>query len=239
MKTERGATSPAREVELEPRTPQRAIFARSEGDRYFARNRREYEGTPRSADELLDAMERHGSLPERVAPARVLEVGAANGWRLALLRERRPGVRAVAVDPSAAALVDGRTRHPGVASARATADRLPFVDGTFDWILFGFCLYLCDRDDLFRIAAEADRVLAPEGSIGIVDFVAGEPHATPYAHAPGAYSYKMDHASMFTWNPVYRRVHHATRPYDASGDLLAVTVLSRRPASAFPVRDRG
>ena len=51
----------------------------------------------------------------------------------------------------------------GVNAVQGTADRLPYRDGLFDVVVFGFCLYLCDREDLFRIASEADRVLNDQG----------------------------------------------------------------------------
>ena len=44
-----------------------------------------------------------------------------------------------------------------------TADKLPFEDQSVDILVYGFCLYLCDREDMFNIAAEANRVIKSSG----------------------------------------------------------------------------
>jgi ubiquinone/menaquinone biosynthesis C-methylase UbiE len=49
--------------------------------------------------------------------------------------------------------------NKGVDAKQGTADELPFPNNSFDIVVFDFCLYLCDRLDLFKITAEADRVL--------------------------------------------------------------------------------
>ena len=59
---------------------------------------------------------------------------------------------------------------------QGAADQLYFESQTFDFVVFGFCLYLCDRDDLFEIAKEAHRVLKPTGWLVIHDFFAEPPH---------------------------------------------------------------
>jgi hypothetical protein len=46
-------------------------------------------------------------------PSSVLEIGAANGFRLAVISERY-GARVVAVEPSVEAIVDGKARFPCV-----------------------------------------------------------------------------------------------------------------------------
>jgi len=66
---------------------------------------------------------------------RVLDVGCGPG---ALTSElvRRLGAAAVsAVDPSESFVAAARERHPGVSVERASAERLPFADGSFDAVL--------------------------------------------------------------------------------------------------------
>jgi len=86
---------------------------------------------------------------------------------------------------------------------QATADNIPFENNRFDLVIFGFCLYLCDRKDLFKIAYEVDRVLADGGELAILDFSPAFPYRNPYSHQPGIFSYKMAYADLFTWNPAY------------------------------------
>ena len=217
---------------------QRDVFTASEGDGYFRRNPIDPATLPERAanDPLLVAL---ASLDP--PPARVLEVGASNGWRLEHLRHLTPDARYAGIDPSSEALADGHERFPHIALARATAERLPFAGRTFDLVILGFCLYLCDPDDLFRIAAETDRVLRPEGWVAIHDFLPDEPHRRAYAHRAGVFSHKMDHAAMFLWNPLYRLVHRRTMTHPGAqgaspDDRVAVSVLRRLPELAFRLR---
>ena len=167
------------------------------------------------------------SIPLR--PTRVLEIGAGNGWRLACMAEEHPELVCAGLEPSAEAVADGEERFGRVRLQQGTADDLPYAERSFDLVIFGFCLYLCDREDLFRIAQETDRVLDQVGHIAILDFFCENPRRTPYEHCERVFSYKMDYARMFLWNPGYRSVYHETLPYGQgdSGDLLAVSIIRR------------
>jgi ubiquinone/menaquinone biosynthesis C-methylase UbiE len=207
---------------------QRARFLASEGDAYFARNR----GTESAADPVLEVL---GELA--LSPKRVLEVGAGEGLRLAALRRHLPAAQLVALDPSQDALRASLRRC--IPGARATAERLPFRDGEFELVILGFCLYLVDREDLFAVAAEVDRVLAATAHVAIFDFLPQTPQRRAYAHARGLYSYKMDYTQMFLWNPAYRCVTRRTFTHPGGDprraeDRLAVSVLARDAASAWP-----
>lgn len=216
--------------------PQRDRFAAGEGDAYFRRNPVTEDDLARLADTdpLLLALRRLG-LPAR----RVLELGAGNGWRLRCLQRENACRLCCGLEPSAAAARDGAARFPGVRLVRGTCEALPFKGRSFDAVLFGFCLYLCDPDDWFRIAAEADRVLAADGFVAIYDFTAETPSRTPYAHAAGIHSVKLDWSRLFGWNPLYQRVLHQVLPYPGAGgprspaDRVAVSVLRRRPDGAW------
>ena len=217
---------------------QREIFSRWEGDGYFGRNA----VTP---DRLEQAAERDPVLQiladGGVEARRVLEVGASNGWRLACLSQRRPETVCVGVEPSLAAVTEGARHFPDVSLVRGTAERLPFESGRFDLVILGFFLYLCDRDDLFRVAAETDRVLARNGFVVVFDFCPSRPHRNSYRHRPDVYSYKMDYAQMFLWNPVFRQVQEKRMPHpgadpDDLDNRIAVSLLRRDPQNAYPTR---
>lgn len=218
---------------------QRSLFAESEADRWFERNRVAPADLERRAaqDPLARALDEH--LAATGGAARALEIGAANGWRLAWLARRHAGLAGVALEPSPAALADARTSFPELGLARATAERLPFAPRSFDLVVLGFCLYLCDRDDLFRIAGEVDRVVREGGVVALYDFRAARPCGNDYVHAPGVRSYKMDAPSMFTWNPLYRvlRREAATHPGSEPGDpdgRTEVALLRRLASDAWP-----
>lgn len=76
--------------------------------------------------------------------------------------------------------------------------------GTFDFIIFGFCLYLVDRDDLPFIVAETTNCMEDDGVLAIHDFkLTQAPIATPYIHSPGLYSYKMSYPMLWLADPSY------------------------------------
>ena len=212
---------------------QKQAFLAQEGDRWFERNRifDKMMVAKIKDDPVLQVLQRTG-----LAPTRVLEIGASNGWRLHVLRQLMPGLECTGIEPSEKAVADA---FPDVSMTRGTADALSFDDGAFDTVIFGFCLYLCDRFDLFRIAAEADRVLAENGHIVIYDFHTDKPYRNPYVHRDGLFSYKMDYSLMFSWNPIYRVVGKVTMPHPGTTDespdnCISVTILQKEPAEAWP-----
>lgn len=96
--------------------------------------------------------------------SRVLDVAAGTGSITRLLQARDLDV--VSVDQSDAMLamaVRGRAR--GVIS---TAERLPFGDGSFDGVTFGYLLRYVDS--VGGCLQELTRVLRPGGVVGMVEF---------------------------------------------------------------------
>ena len=174
---------------------QKEIFLRSEGDAWFTRNQqgvatRKLPGDDALLRELLDF------LPVNATGGgeKVLEIGCGDGTRLAWLKDNL-NADCNGIEPSAEAVAAACTK--GINVQQGTADVLPFDNQSFDIVIFGFCLYLCDREDLFRIASEADRVLRTPGWLVIMDFYSTVPRARTYHHRPGVQSYNMDYRSLF------------------------------------------
>lgn len=213
---------------------QKNVFLDGEGDAWFRRNQATVTAPGRD-DRVPDLVERIAGKPRRV-----LEVGSSNGWRLQVFRERfGAGVACCGIDPSAAAIEDGRQRHPTIDLRRGTADTLPFEPGSFDVVIFGHCLYLCDPADFFRVVTEADRVLAERGLLVIVDFNSTFPFRNTYMHKAGVHSIKMDWSRLFSAHPAYALVHREFFSPDPDKGLdpdyrHAIDVLFKDTASAFP-----
>ncbi len=218
---------------------QRRAFVRSEGDAYFRRNAPE----PREAERIAADPPLRVLRDLSLSPHRVLEVGSADGWRLAQIAEQAGVSLAAGADPSRDALRAGVRSYRDMCFACATAEALPFRDKSFDLVILGFFLYVADRDDLFRIAAESDRVLAEGGHLLLYDFYADRPTKVRYQHAAACHSYKFDYRRMFLWNPAYRCLYHETigdAPKLGCGDSrLAVSVLRREQAGAYTTAERG
>jgi ubiquinone/menaquinone biosynthesis C-methylase UbiE len=198
-------------------TWQKDAFLRSEGDAWLARNESGLQACDWSRDPVCVRL---ATLLPAGQPARVLEIGCGDGSRLQYLADRH-GHRVSGIDPSQKAVAKARER--GVQAVRATADKLPFADACSDVVIFGFCLYLCDDADLFRIAQEADRVLASPGWLLILDFEAAAPRYRPYQHLAGVTCRKMDYKSMYLWHPAYtlaahEKFHHVTQRWTDEAD---------------------
>jgi ubiquinone/menaquinone biosynthesis C-methylase UbiE len=217
---------------------QKRAFLEMEGDSYFQRNQERLQATADKigSDRVLAALE---AVPIEIRS--VLEIGCSNGWRLDALH-RRYGAKCSGIDPSHRAIAQGQQEFPGLALSQGTADELPFGDASFDLVIFGFCLYLCDRGDLFRIAMEADRVLADGGTLAILDFLPPTPYRNRYAHGEDLWSYKMDYARMFTWSPTYVVLSQSTFSHsglpiiDDPDERLGVVLLRKDGRTAYPMK---
>ena len=96
--------------------------------------------------------------------ARVLDVAAGTGAIARLVAER--GCEVVMLDQSAEMLRHARSR--GLPAVRASAERLPFPDRSFDALTFSYLLrYVADP---LACMCELARVLRPGAPIGMVEF---------------------------------------------------------------------
>jgi SAM-dependent methyltransferase len=212
---------------------QKERFIESEGDAWYRRNAQAL-AERGGSDLVVHELERQG-----MRASSVLEVGCANGWRLEILREKW-NAQCAGIEPSAEAIADGQRRFPSLDLRRGTGDSLPFADASFDMVVLGFCLYLCDRRDLFKTAAEVDRVLRDDGYVVVFDFHPPTPYRNRYHHLPGVDCYKMDYSRMFTWNPAYRQLTLVKRSHDNGpvsanpDDTVSVAVLRKESALAYP-----
>jgi len=207
---------------------QRDVFLSGEGDAWFQRNRRNQPPTNPADDLLLPALL---ELPLETGHAtQVAEVGCGQALRLqALVQHRGWAVRGL--DPSSDAIKSAM--ELGVKAQVGTAEQLPYESNSLDLLIFGFCLYLCDRSDLFQIAAEAHRVLKPQAWLAILDFWSPYQYWNPYHHKQGIQSYKTNVPAMFTWNPAYvvtdhRLRHHGSCDHtDIADEWVAATVIRK------------
>ena len=209
---------------------QKDIFLNSEGDNWFKRN--VIDGHVKfdpSQDNVLTAIAKFEHYFTS-GDVNILEIGCGQGHRLKWLKEHS-GYNCYGIDPSEMSVESARAI--GVNATLGTADSIPFSDKTFDIVLFGFCLYLCDREDLFRIAAECFRTLKPNSWIIINDFFSTSHTSSEYIHKDGVRSFKMDYSSIFTWHPnvtcfsqfIYH--HEDMKMTDRVEEWVATSVLRR------------
>lgn len=187
---------------MKNKTVQRDTFSENEGDMYFARNQK---GLAELSPGRRLVVERIAHHLESTKATNVLEVGCASGGNLAALNSLKP-IAAFGVEPSREAVRVGKENFPSFDLLVGTAEVLPFNDGSMDVVWFAFCFYLVDRPLLYRVVAEADRVLKDGGMIAIHDFDPDVPCVRAYSHCPGVSSYKMDYPGLFLCNPAYSLV---------------------------------
>jgi len=212
---------------------QEKVFLKGEGDRYFERNRGEV-----IRKETLDFYARF------LRPgSEILEIGCSNGANLNYLSQKVQ-CKCFGVDPSSEAIRSGVGKFQGLDLSVGTAEKLHFPDERFDFVFFGFCLYLVDRHNLAKAVAEADRVLKDKGFLGIMDFDEKIPRKRPYKHCSGINSYKMDYSSLFLAYPHYSLVEkhsfsHASSSFveDVSKRVSVVMMFKDHASAYFPEAD--
>lgn len=199
---------------------QSEIILESEADAWLNRNR----DSLGKVDRVSEVIEQAG-----LTPNHVLEIGCANGWRLARLQQRY-GCNVLGIEPGKRACSEARIR--GVHVRRGTANQLPTLSGWADIVIYGFCLYLSDPTDWLQIAAEGDRVLRTNGHLIVHDFAAHMgAYASQYKHDDRLRAYHFDFAALWATSPLYSLV--ARQIY---GDDM-VTVLKKRSQNTIEVRE--
>ncbi len=196
---------------MEATADQGNVFIRSEADRYFERNK----SALTSADWSLDLPLRLIDL-YKLQPRSVVEVGAANGFRVATIAERF-GARVVAVEPSAQAIADGKRRFPDVQFIQSLANEIPLQE-RFDLAIVNFVLHWVARDTLLKSVAEIDRLVVDGGFLIVGDFAATNQLRVKYHHLPNqeVYTYKQNYAAVFLASGIYHMVAAVTSGHAAT-----------------------
>lgn len=212
---------------------QRNIFLDGEGDSWFDRNNN-LDMNTRIKDDLI--LKEIGRL--NIQPSSVLEVGCAEGWRLNVISENLKS-ECTGFDPSKKAIMAGQKLYPKINLGVGTAENIEMEDNSVELVILGFCLYLCDRNELFDIAKEVDRVLCDQGLIIILDFYSESAYKNEYSHKKGVFAYKMDYTKMFTWNPIYSMIsttissHSMERVVKDKDERICVSTLIKSNNDAY------
>jgi SAM-dependent methyltransferase len=191
----------------------------SEGDRWFERNRAALSRFDAGADLPMKLIDLYGLRPESV-----LEIGAANGFRLAAIHTRT-AARVVGVEPSAQAILEGKASYPFVSFVRALAYAVPLRQ-RFDLVIVHFVFHWIDRAKLMASIGETDRLVGDGGFLIVGDFHPANRWRVPYHHLAGdaVQTYKQNYAEPFLACGLYHPVgllsaDHETKKLDpAAGE---------------------
>jgi ubiquinone/menaquinone biosynthesis C-methylase UbiE len=126
---------------------------------------------------LLREARTRGKLVEEAAipaGARVLDLGCGTGELSLLIQRRHPDARLCALDPDPRALARARRKAARAGGAielvQGFGDALPWPDASFERVLSSLVLHHLTADEKRATLAEVRRVLAPGGSLHVLDF---------------------------------------------------------------------
>ena len=189
-------------MDTDPKHPrdQGAAFLQGEGDQWFLRNREKLTQFSPERDVAMGLLCKHA-----LRPKRVLEIGAANGYRLAAWANRFP-CDVKGSDASPMAVADGRERYGIELLCQAAEDFRGL--GECDLMLLHFILHWVDRDRLEQLTAEVSQAVVPGGNLLVADFAPDSPVDVPYHHLPPgtATTFKRDYGAHFVRTGHFRQI---------------------------------
>ena len=144
---------------------QKETFIIKEGDQWFKRNNSVVSNTKNFKD--IDSFV--SLIKEK---DKILEIGTSSGTKLDYLSRNLSGLDLglYGIDPSYEAIKNGSQQYPNLNLKQGTSDQIDFDDQYFDVVILGFCLYLVDRELMFKTVSEVDRTLKQGGYLVITDF---------------------------------------------------------------------
>jgi len=178
-----------------------------EGDRWFRRNRATL-GV--GYDPVLELLRM-----QRIVPQRVCEIGCSNGYRLAALHKEH-GCTVIGVEPSRAAIRDGRRRWPFITFIRAAGDTFS-LRTPVDLVIVHFVLLWVPRHRLLKTVERIDAAVADGGYLVIGDFGVEGFIKRRYHHRPhdDLWTYKQYYPAVFTASGMYREIGLLRFDHDA------------------------
>lgn len=105
---------------------------------------------------------------------RVLDVGCGTGTLATLIKVTHPESEVTGLDPDPKALARGKQKAERAGASvrfdQGYADELPYPDASFDRVVSSFMFHHLPADRRGRTLQELRRVLAPGGSLHLLDF---------------------------------------------------------------------
>ena len=184
---------------------QKEIFITEGGDQWFKRNN---SAVPNTKEFDIDSFV--SLIKEK---DKILEIGTSSGTKLDYLSRNLSSLDLglYGIDPSSESIKYGSQQYPNLNLKQGTSDQIDFDDQYFDVVILGFCLYLIDRELMFKTVSEVDRTLKQGGYLVITDFETPVPMKRIYNHTEGVFSYKNNYSNFFLGGGHYsliNKVHY-------------------------------
>lgn len=179
---------------------QKKLFLKSEANKFFKRNIERLSQINYKNHKIVIELQKY--LKSKKNKINLLEIGCCDAGLINFISQKYNKIKCYGIDPSSLAIKS--QTNTDLKLKIGTADKLLFKKDFFDIVIYNFCLYLCDDDDLIKIVSEADRVLKKNGMIFILDFYHKDIKYIKYIHQKSIYSRKMNYSKLFTWHPNYQ-----------------------------------
>ena len=211
---------------------QKEIFLNYEGDAWYERNKDALTKIDPEVDPLILEVKNlmHSKLIDKPEKIDILEVGCGDGTRSKFISDLMD-CNIYGIDPSQKAIKAAVSK--GIVATEGTAEKLPYQDDKFDLLIYGFCLYLCDREDLVNIAKEASRVMKDDSWLVIMDFYSDDEVENSYSHLDTIKSFKMDYRKIFERDGVYvcyshKLIDHVTHKFtDIKENWMCISLMRK------------
>lgn len=218
---------------------QKDSFLSYEADAWFDRNIEVIKSYNPEEDKVIELFKKYN-----FDKGKILEIGSSAGYRLDAIKTEFPESTVFGLEPSQKAIDFGTSKYKNVDFTHGTADNMTyFEDNSFDVVIVGFVFYVIDRNILFKVISEIDRVLKNNGVIVIIDFFSETSLKNTYLHIDKftAYSYKQNYDEIFISSKLYYLLDkstysHSTRKLDASNDYYdkySISLLKKELNSSY------
>lgn len=218
---------------------QKEAFLSYEANAWFERNKQILLNYSKDKDRVISLIKDYN-----LNPGNVLEVGCSAGYRLDGIKKVFNTCSVYGIEPSEKALEYGRENFPDVNFIHGTADNMSsFENDSMDIIIVGFVFYVIDRNSLFKVIAEIDRVLKNGGILIIVDFFSETSLKNAYQHIKdfSAFSFKQNYDEIFTSSKLYylldkSTMNHSEKLLDATNnyhDKYSVSLLKKDISASY------
>ncbi len=181
---------------------QKKIFLKFEANNFYKRNIKRLSNVNYEKHQIFIELKNY--LKKNKKKINLLEVGCCDAGLINYISKNFKNTKCNGIDPSLLAI--NSKKNLDLNLKVSTADDLPFKNSSFDILIYNFCLYLSDDEDLFNIIYEANRVVKKNGLLFIYDFYHKNTKYVKYIHRKGIYSRKMDYSKLFLWHPKYELI---------------------------------
>lgn len=200
------------------------VYLQSEGDKFYERNFKNKDitklGPSLGTQFLSDFLKENNNFKIN----KMLEIGCVCGQNLNFL-SKEFNIKCFGIDPSREAIKAGSEIFPDIELKVGTADFLDFPDNYFNIVMFGFCFYQIDRDSIYEVLHQTNKVLKRGGFLVIYDFDTKLPYKRENKHNKDVPTYKIDISRLLIDNPEYYLVEK--RSFSHTGERFVSDIQER------------